>query len=215
MIYSYHTISSECEIIFSEKSSRFIAIACPIGNKAEALSILKKIKSNHPKARHWCYAYKIGINPITSHSEDDGEPSGTAGKPILNQIESFKLTNVLVVVVRYFGGILLGRSGLTKAYKESARICLNSAVKIEIDIKNQYEIRCSADLMYKILKTIKFLNLEYQNLEIQNDSVIQIEIPLHSEEKVWKEIKKQLDLDQLEEIMNSTTIQVLKLNSSL
>jgi len=117
---TYKTILSPSQGIYKEKGSRFVAYAIPVSSQDEIKPLIDKIKKEHHEARHHCYAYMIGHERIIWRMNDDGEPSGTAGRPILGQINSYGLTNLIIVVCRYFGGTLLGVSGLINAYRSSA-----------------------------------------------------------------------------------------------
>lgn len=128
----YYTIAKEGKGIFKEKMSKFLSFAHKVDNAEEAKLIVKKYQNEYHDARHVCWAYMIGPERKERQLNDNGEPSGTAGKPILGQINSFELTNVIVVVVRYFGGIKLGTPGLISAYREAARLALEDAGKIEV-----------------------------------------------------------------------------------
>ncbi len=121
------TISHSAEAVFREKMSRFLAFAIPVTSPEEAREVIARYTNEYHDARHVCWAYMIGADRLTYLSTDNGEPSGTAGKPILGQINSLGLTDVLVIVVRYFGGIKLGTSGLIAAYREAARLALEEA----------------------------------------------------------------------------------------
>lgn len=131
----YRTIQNTSEGIFKDKGSKFLAFAFPVSNEDEIKKILTGIKKKYHDARHHCFAYQIGIENVLLRVNDDNEPSGTAGKPIYGQIQSFCLTNVLIVVVRYFGGVLLGTGGLTNAYKSAAFEALKNATIIEKTIE--------------------------------------------------------------------------------
>src|ERR1700710_1488137 len=120
----YYTIEKEATAEFKDRGSKFIAYACPVKNVEEYKEKLNALKKEHAKATHHCFAYRIGLDGNNFRVSDDGEPSGTAGKPILGQIDSKELTNVLVIVVRYFGGSLLGVPGLINAYKSTAAMVL-------------------------------------------------------------------------------------------
>jgi uncharacterized YigZ family protein len=156
----YCTINATCEGLVKEKGSKFLAFAIPVNNPLLVKDILATFKKNadYKGACHFCYAYKIGINGEFQKSNDDGEPSGTAGKPILGQIESSGITNILVVVVRFFGGVLLGTGGLTKAYKSAAADALAVCIKIEnikvvpYEIKFNYEFQNEAEQLLKQFK---------------------------------------------------------------
>jgi len=128
---SYLTIDKPSEAYFTEQRSRFLSFAHPVGTAAEAKAIVKEYANTYHDARHVCWAYMLGADRKDYLSSDNGEPSGTAGKPILGQINSFGLTDIVVIVVRYFGGIKLGTSGLIAAYREAARLALSEAVIVE------------------------------------------------------------------------------------
>ncbi len=137
MITTYKTITTPTQAEFKEKGIRFRAYAYPIRTLADVKKYLDPLKEEHHKARHWCYAYRLGVDGMQFRANDDGEPSGSAGRPILGQIDSVGVTDVLVVVVRYFGGTLLGVPGLIHAYKESTAQALAIAevalIRAEID----------------------------------------------------------------------------------
>jgi uncharacterized YigZ family protein len=127
----FYTLSDKCEGIYKEKMSKFLAFAIPVNTVEEAKAEIATYQKKYFDARHVCWAYMIGVNRDQFLSNDNGEPSGTAGKPILGQINSFNLTNVVIIVVRYFGGIKLGTSGLIVAYREAAREAINAGEIIE------------------------------------------------------------------------------------
>lgn len=128
---TFKTISKPTEGLFKDRGSKFIAYAFPIQSVEDVKPHLERLKAEHPSSRHVCYAYQLGVDGIEYRANDDGEPSGSAGLPILNQIKSKEVTNVLVAVVRYFGGTKLGVSGLINAYKEAAKEALETASVIE------------------------------------------------------------------------------------
>ena len=141
MQFSFNTIESPVENILSkEKGSKFIGFAYPVSDEKELKSALLHLKELHPKATHHCYAFRIGMNGENYRANDDGEPSGSAGLPIYNQLLAHEITNVLVVVIRYYGGTKLGVSGLVKAYKESAKLTLESAEIITKALESNLEI---------------------------------------------------------------------------
>lgn len=156
MADNYFTISKEGSGIFKEKMSKFLSFAIIVKNVDEAKATVKKYQNEYHDARHVCWAYMIGPDRKEWQLNDNGEPSGTAGKPILGQINSFNVTDVLVVVVRYFGGIKLGTPGLIAAYRESARLALEDAGRIEVHkmdtVKVSFPYVCSNDVM-KIIKS--------------------------------------------------------------
>ncbi len=193
---SYRTVQSESESTIVEKSSKFIAYCCHISNKEDADNFINKIKALHPKARHWCYAYRIGLDQNNYRTNDDGEPSGTAGKPILAQIDSLQLNNIMVIVVRYFGGILLGTGGLVKAYKSATASVLKQSIIVEVDIKSCYIIQTNNINIYKILKIIKDFEFKYQDLIIDNLCSIKVFILKKSEEIFFKKLKTILESEE-------------------
>jgi len=152
---SYKTIRSVSEGIYKEKGSRFVAAAYPVSCEEEIKAILEEVRKKHHGARHNSYAYILGKDGSKWRANDDNEPSGTAGRPILGQIRSHGLSNVLLTVSRYFGGTLLGVSGLTNAYKTAAGNALNNAEIIELAIMEYYEIRFPWQAMNDVMRIIK------------------------------------------------------------
>jgi len=177
--------------IYKEKGSKFIAYAYPINKEEDVLRILKEVKKEHHSARHHCYAYSIGAYREKIRYNDDGEPNGTAGKPIINQIVSFDLTNVLVVVVRYFGGILLGTGGLTHAYKIATFEALKNAIIIELENYLKCIIHCNYQQLPNILK---ILNKKENNCRILNQDFDQNHYIISI---IYPEKNKELIKDQL------------------
>ena len=151
----YRTITAPSTGEYKEKGSKFIAYAYPIVAESEVRARIDALKAAHQKARHWCYAWRLGLDANVYRANDDGEPSGTAGRPILGQIDSFGLTNVLIVVVRYFGGTKLGTSGLICAYKESAQEALNQAVIVEKRVEATLEFTCEYHAVTSVLNALK------------------------------------------------------------
>ncbi|PJJ11087.1 putative YigZ family protein [Flavobacterium sp. 1] len=174
---TYNTIvfPSE-ESLFKEKSSKFFGYAFPIESEEEVKPIIEVLKKKHPHAVHYCYAYQIGAETIQYRANDDGEPSNTAGAPIYGQIQSFGLTNVLVVVVRIYGGIKLGVGGLISAYKTSAQITLESCEIIEKTIDIPFQISFDYKNMNKVMRVIKEkkLDIASQEMEINEETNLPI-----------------------------------------
>jgi uncharacterized YigZ family protein len=152
---SYITIKSASSGIYKEKGSRFIAFACPVSDQDDIKPIIEKIRKEHHEAKHHCYAYMLGQERIIWRVNDDGEPSGTAGRPILGQINSFGLTNILIVVSRHFGGTLLGVSGLINAYRSAAAAAITNGEIIECTLKEFYEITYPYIAMNDVMKILK------------------------------------------------------------
>ena len=155
---TYKTIVSASEGIYKEKGSKFMAFAIPVNSVEEIKEIIKEYRKKYFDARHVCYAYMLGHERTDFRANDDGEPSGTAGRPILGQINSRDLTNVLVVVVRYFGGILLGTGGLVTAYKEAAADALDQAEIVEKTVDEQFTIHFDYILLNDVMRIIKEVN---------------------------------------------------------
>ena len=151
----YNTIEKEATGYFKDKGSKFYSYAYPVTSEDEVKELLSNLKKEHPSARHQCYAWRMGTEEIITRANDDGEPSSTAGKPILGQLTSFDLTNILVVVVRYFGGTLLGVSGLINAYKNATIEVLENAEIISKRIENTFELRFEYPLLNNVMQTIK------------------------------------------------------------
>ena len=158
---TYKTIASSVqEVIFKEKSSKFLGYAFPVTSEEEIKAHLEEVKKEHFSARHWCYAWQLGHGTNQRYrANDDGEPNNTAGIPIYGQIQSFELTNILVIVVRYFGGIKLGVGGLVQAYRTTAQLTLQEAEIEEKLITEELRIRFEYPLMNKVMRVVKEQNL--------------------------------------------------------
>ncbi len=170
---TYHTLAKATEeILFKEKSSKFYGYAFPIESEEEVRPIIDQLRKRHPNAVHYCYAYQIGTEKISYRANDDGEPSNTAGVPIYGQIQSFGLTNVILVVVRIFGGIKLGVGGLISAYKITAQLVLEEAEIIEKTIDIHFLILFDYKNMNKVMRVIKEKKLAIvtQTIKLENDS---------------------------------------------
>lgn len=160
IIDTYKTIAEAVEpTLLKEKGSKFFGYAFPINHEDNIKPILEDLRKNNHGAVHFCYAFQIGTNPVYYRANDDGEPSNSAGMPIYGQIQSFEVTNILVVVVRYFGGVKLGVGGLISAYKTSAQMTLAEAEIIEKTIDLTYKISFDYKNMNKVMRVIKEKNL--------------------------------------------------------
>ncbi|MGN0231176.1 MAG: IMPACT family protein [Muribaculaceae bacterium] len=166
---TYHTINATSQGLYKEKMSKFISFAVPVQSAAEAKEVVKQYQKEYFDARHVCWAYMIGAARTEFLSNDNGEPSGTAGKPILGQINSFGLTNIVIVVVRYFGGIKLGTSGLIVAYREAAADAINNAQIIECHEQTVISFTFDYLAMNDVMKVIKGIDLKILNQEFDND----------------------------------------------
>lgn len=165
----YKTITAPSEGVFRDKGSKFIAYAYPIRSEQEVKPIVSQLKAEHPKARHHCYALRLTPDRSVFKLNDDGEPSGTAGRPILNTLLSAELTNILIVVVRYFGGTLLGVPGLINAYKQATIESINLAEVIEKTVNDIYKIHFDYLQMNDVMRLIKeeHLNILHQEFDTQ------------------------------------------------
>lgn len=173
---TYYTIAAPGESVFREKMSKFISFAHPIATSEEAKALIKEYTNKYCDARHVCWAYMIGPQRTEYQSNDNGEPSGTAGKPILGQINSFNLTNIVVIVVRYFGGIKLGTSGLIAAYREAAREALASAPVIECHEQRELAFTFPYLAMNDVMRTIKSSDLKIIEQVFDNSCSMKISI---------------------------------------
>jgi uncharacterized YigZ family protein len=176
MIDSYHTIVAPATGEFKDRGSRFIGYAYPVQSEEEALALLEALRKEHFKARHHCFAWRIGVDGARFRANDDGEPGGTAGRPMLGQIDSAGLTNVLIVVVRYFGGTLLGTSGLIHAYREAAAEALRHAEIVEKIVKDHFLLDFDYALMPDIMNGLKKLDLEIIRQSFDERGQIEIAI---------------------------------------
>lgn len=178
MITSYKTVKSKSSGLYKEKGSKFISLVYHVESRNEIDNILKAVKKEYDDARHHCYAYTLGVETRTFRANDDGEPNHSAGDPILSQIKSLELTNVLVVVVRYFGGTKLGIGGLINAYKVAARDGLTRAQIIDRIITNSVELKYPFSSTNQAMKLIKECEIKITNQIFDNHCTIEGKIPL-------------------------------------
>ena len=174
---TYKTITKPSqEVLFKDKNSKFFGYAFLVTSEEEVKSIIEKLKKQHHSARHWCYAYQIGTQNISYRANDDGEPNNSAGMPIYGQIQSFDVTNVLIVVVRYFGGVKLGVGGLINAYKTAAQLALENSKIITKTINIDYLIKFDYKNMNKVMRVIKEKQLNVVNQKLELDCQIHISV---------------------------------------
>lgn len=173
---TYLTITQSAEAVFRDRGSKFLAFAYPIRTEAEIKEIVVQLKSEHPKANHHCWAMRLSPDRSVFRVNDDGEPSGTAGRPILNVLLSKNLTNILVVVVRYFGGTLLGVPGLINAYKSATEMALAEANITEQTVKDIYTIDFEYLQMNEVMKVVKDDQLTVLNQHFDNNCSITVAI---------------------------------------
>jgi uncharacterized YigZ family protein len=187
---SYYTIEKPSLAEYKDRGSRFLAFTYPIQTAEEFKKYLKALKEEHPKAAHHCFAYRMGTEGINFRSSDDGEPSGSAGKPILGQIDSKNLTNIAVIVVRYFGGTLLGVPGLINAYKTVTSLALQLTPIIEKPVLAPYNLEFDYTLMNEVMTIIKRFNCEVLSNEMQLFCLMQIGIPKAKEENCIEKLRQ-------------------------
>lgn len=173
---SYRTIDKPTEGLFKDKGSKFIAYAFPFRDEEQLKDFISTIKVLHPKARHHCWAYRLSPDRSVYRVNDDGEPAGTAGRPILNVLLSAELTNVLVIVVRYFGGTLLGVPGLINAYKNATQQALENAEIIEMTVNDRYGISFGYLVMNDVMRIVKEEGLKIDQQIFDNACYFEVEI---------------------------------------
>lgn len=184
---TYKTITKASqEVLFKDKNSKFFGYAFPVLSEDDVKSKLELLKKQHHTARHWCYAYQIGTEDLNYRANDDGEPNNSAGMPIYGQIQSFDVTNVLVVVVRYFGGVKLGVGGLINAYKTAAQLALESSKIVTKTINKTYLIKFDYKNMNKVMRIIKEKQLKIVDQNLELDCQIQISVRKKESEKIYE-----------------------------
>lgn len=191
---TYKTIKKISYGLYREKGSKFIALASPVSDEPEAKRIIDEVKKEHHDAKHHCYAYVLGKDEDVWRINDDGEPSGTAGRPILGQIKSFGLTNILITVTRYFGGKLLGVSGLTVAYKTAARSALENASFIERVLSERYELKYPYSAMQNVMTLLKEYDIEQSEHVFDLTCKIVIQVRLSLKEDLLSRLSRIDDL---------------------
>lgn len=173
---TYQTISKPGKGIYKEKGSKFIALASPAYSEGEFKTFLQQVKKEYHDARHHCYAFKLGLSENEYRYSDDGEPNNSAGAPIYGQILSFNVTNIAIVVVRYFGGTKLGVGGLITAYKEAAKDALHNSTIISCTVDNFYQLEFSYEIMSDVMNAIKKHQLEITSQVLEEKGMIQFRI---------------------------------------
>ena len=173
----YYTIEKSAMAEFKDRGSKFLAYAWPVKTVEQVKECLQEIKKEHPKATHHCFAYRLGTDGLQFRANDDGEPSGTAGKPILGQIDSKQLTDTLVVVVRYFGGTLLGAPGLINAYKLSTSMVLQLIPVVQKNVEAKYHLTFDYTILNEIMTIVKQQNCTVYAQELQLFCAMDIGVP--------------------------------------
>ena len=182
---TYNTIEvAKSDALYKEKGSKFIGYAFPVKTEEDVKDCIDSLKKKHHTARHWCYAWRLGIEEVRYRANDDGEPNNSAGQPIYGQIVAKDLTNVLVVVVRYFGGTKLGVGGLISAYKTTAKLILEEVIVIEKTIDVFYRLIFEYQHMNKVMRIIKEQNLKLENQKMELDCDFLIAVRKKNSNKV-------------------------------
>lgn len=194
MADTYRTITGPSEATYTEKRSKFLAFAYPVTSTEEVKEIIAGLNKKYFDARHVCWAYMLGPERLEYRSNDNGEPSGTAGKPILGQINSFELTDVLIAVVRYFGGVKLGTPGLIVAYRQSARLALENAEIVERHITTQIRFTYPYMVMNDVMKLSRGEGVKMLDSAFDNTCSMTLEVELDRAEALTKKL---LDIDGL------------------
>jgi uncharacterized YigZ family protein len=191
MLFSFNTIKIPVkDVLLKEKGSKFIGYAYPIYNEKDLQEKLNGIKEEHPKATHHCYAFRLGLHGENYRANDDGEPSGSAGLPIYNQLLAHQLTNILVVVVRYYGGTKLGVSGLVKAYKESAKITLEEAEIITKELETEIEIYFKFSQQNIIFSLLNKFDAKITDFLAEDNCKIKAQLKLADKEKISEQLSE-------------------------
>lgn len=191
----YYTIEKPSVAEFKDRGSKFIAYAFPVADVNQFKENLAATKKEHPKATHHCFAYRIGLDGNNFRLSDDGEPSGSAGRPILGQIDSKQVTNVLIIVVRYFGGTLLGVPGLINAYKTAAALALQVTPVVQKPVEINYSLQFDYTLMNDIMTIVKQFNCTVLSQEMQLFCRMQIGVPKNRQKEVLYKLKAHHSLE--------------------
>jgi uncharacterized YigZ family protein len=173
----YQTIEKPAVAEFKDRGSKFIAFAFPFSSKDQLKEQLQGVKAQHPRATHYCFAYRLNEDASDFRVSDDGEPAGTAGRPILGQIDSKKLTNILIIVVRYFGGSLLGVPGLIHAYKTAASLALQITPVIRKQVELRYRLSFDYTVMNEVMMVVKQYRCTVINQDLQLFCIMEVGIP--------------------------------------
>jgi len=196
---TYLTLSARSEGFYAEKGSKFIGIALPCSSPDQAKELLEAARQEHPKAGHFCYAYRFGLNGDEYRANDDGEPSNSAGAPILGQLQSFELTNVLIIVLRYYGGTKLGVGGLINAYRTGAKEAILDGKIVEREVYEWINIHFEYSDMPSVMNFIKKHKLEMVENEFEISCRIKTNLSVNFAEEIKAELSK-LDSVKIESI---------------
>ena len=191
----YKTIETPSTGYFKDKGSKFYSYAYPLKDEEEVKDLVAALKKEHHSARHHCYAWRLGTEDIRTRANDDGEPSSTAGKPILGQLQSYDVTNILVVVVRYFGGTLLGVSGLINAYREATVEALNNAKIISKLIEIQYELKFEYAMLNTVMNKLKQDNYDIVTTDFQESCRLIFKVRKSEDERAFESFNEIYGID--------------------
>nr|WP_299033688.1 YigZ family protein [uncultured Tenacibaculum sp.] len=184
---TYKTITKPSEeTLFKDRNSKFFGYAFPVFSEEDIKERLEELRKQHHTARHHCYAWQLGTENIRFRANDDGEPSNSAGQPIYGQIQSFDVTNILIVSVRYFGGTKLGVGGLINAYRTSAQLALEASEIVEKTIDIHYKLKFGYDMMNKVQRIIKERNLDIINQKLELDCEYTISVRKKEAENIFE-----------------------------
>lgn len=189
-VWSYQTITNSSEGLYKEKGSKFIGIAFPCSDENTFMEGLKKAKAEHHSARHHCYAYAFGPSGEDYRANDDGEPSGTAGRPIHGQLRSFELTDTGIVVVRYYGGTKLGASGLIRAYREAAKAALEVAKIISVELKEHVSLAFPPEEVGSAMRLVDQFSAKVLAERFTHQSELDLEVPKRNLEEIKQALNK-------------------------
>lgn len=196
MKFEFKTIESPIkDVLLKEKGSKFLGYAFPVNSENELKNALNEIWEQHPKATHHCYAFRLGLNGENYRANDDGEPSGSAGLPIYNQLLSNDLTNILLVVVRYYGGTKLGVSGLVKTYKESAKLTLEEAVFVTRELETELEVRFQFSQQNIIFTLLNKFDAKILDFQAENHCKIIAKIKKAQQENVVEQLREMREVE--------------------
>ncbi|MCB0678008.1 MAG: YigZ family protein [Saprospiraceae bacterium] len=207
----YRTLAGPSTGEFRDRGSKFLAYAFPAYSEEEWQERLEEVRKDHPKARHHCYAWRLGLDGNQFRANDDGEPSGTAGRPILGQIDSFGLTNVVVVVVRYFGGTLLGTSGLIQAYRESTAAALAAGEIVERTVEEVFRLNFTYALMSPVMNAVKALELEMVNQDFGEQAALEIAVRQGDRDRLLHELRARIAGKRVEELAPEDAVDGLEI----
>ena len=194
---AYSSIAAPSEGLFKDNGSRFIALAYPVETEEEVKTIVAGLRKQYHDARHHCYAYRLGYKGDVFRSSDDGEPSGSAGRPILGQIDSAGLSDVLVVVVRYFGGIKLGIPGLIRAYKTSTADALSQATVVEKIAGKWLRVSFGYEAMNAVMKVLKEMDLPQQAQDFGEQCSLEVRVRLSALDSFREKMGKDIKLEEI------------------